>query len=154
MFRVSDVGHRDVETPSSNNGQDSIGMIDLVIWIKLRKTATLKLRENCFFLIQVQWTRSILTQDQKQAFHQIMVITRTTTVSLSLSLSLFFFSSVEIYFNLKIKHIFSDTELPRKRNYPETEKGSSSRHSCIVADATTASSLHTYTPVVRFRYSH
>lgn len=54
MFQVSDVGHRDVETPSSNNGQDSIGMIDLVILIKLRKTATLKLRENCFFLIQVR----------------------------------------------------------------------------------------------------
>lgn len=99
MFQVSDLGHRDVETPSSNNGQDNIGMIDLVILIKLRKTATLKLRENCFFLIQVRWTRNILTQDKKQAFHQIMVITRTTTVSLSLV----FVSSGEIYFNLKIK---------------------------------------------------
>nr|VDC90956.1 unnamed protein product [Brassica oleracea] len=89
MFRVSDVGHRDVETPSSNNGQDSIG-----------------------------------SMNKKHPY-----------------------ARPEAGFSSNHGDNQDNDELPRKRNYPETEKGSSSRHSCIVADATTASSLHTYTPV-------
>lgn len=89
MFQVSDVGHRDVETPSSNNGQDSIG-----------------------------------SMNKKHPY-----------------------ARPEAGFSSNHGDNQDNDELPRKRNYPETEKGSSSRHSCIVADATTASSLHTYTPV-------
>ncbi|KAL0674932.1 hypothetical protein Bca4012_002913 [Brassica carinata] len=89
MFQVSDVGHRDVETPSSNNGQDSIG-----------------------------------SMNKKHPY-----------------------ARPEAGFSSNHGDNQDNDELPRKRNYPETEKGSSSRHSCIVADVTTASSLHTYTPV-------
>ncbi|CAF2124621.1 unnamed protein product [Brassica napus] len=89
MFQVSDLGHRDVETPSSNNGQDNIG-----------------------------------SMNKKHPY-----------------------ARQEAGFSSNHGDNQDINELPRKRNYPETEKGSSSRHSCIVADATTASSLHKYTPV-------
>ncbi|RID70464.1 hypothetical protein BRARA_C02480 [Brassica rapa] len=89
MFQVSDLGHRDVETPSSNNGQDNIG-----------------------------------SMNKKHPY-----------------------ARQEAGFSSNHGDNQDNDELPRKRNYPETEKGSSSRHSCIVADATTATSLHTYTPV-------
>ncbi|XP_022571816.1 B3 domain-containing protein REM-like 1 isoform X4 [Brassica napus] len=89
MFQVSDLGHRDVETPSSNNGQDNIG-----------------------------------SMNKKHPY-----------------------ARQEAGFSSNHGDNQDNDELPRKRNYSETEKGSSSRHSCIVADATTATSLHTYTPV-------